>query len=314
MPQSDRKIAELETLNVPQTQSADFGAFWADARTRCETVPLNVAGNTVGEVRDLTFEGLDGTPIHTWLLLPPEAKERKVPVVVHCHGANRSRGKPDDFSTWLAAGCAVIAPDFRLQGGTTGSATAFDGDGKSGWWTLNLNDLVNSYMFCVWTDFLRAVRLARETPEIDGMRIAVEGHSQGGGVALGLAALDPSIALCMADVPSSCWMEQRIATRSGGGAGLADYITAFPERAETVRRNLSYFDNINFAPEIRCPVLVSCGLKDTICPPECTVAVYNKIRATKELAVYPLAGHEGGRAVHSVRKLEFMKRFFQKGK
>ena len=304
---------ELEQVDVPQTKRPDFDVFWADTLKRCKTVPLNGKGDVTTNIRDLTFEGLDGTLIHTWLLLPPEAKDRKVPVVIHCHGANCSRGKPEDFSPWLAAGCAVISPDFRLQHGTTGSNTLFDGDGKSGWWVLNLNDLMNSYMFCVWTDFLRAVRLARETPEIDPARIAVEGHSQGGGMALGLAALDPSVALCMADVPSSCWMEQRMATRSGGGAGIADYLEKFPERTEIVLRNLSTFDNINLAPQITCPVLVSVGMQDMICPPECTFAAYNKINASKEMAVYPQAGHEGGRAVHLARKLEFMKRYFEKG-
>jgi cephalosporin-C deacetylase len=312
MTQSDKQIGELEAIEVPQTKRPDFDAFWAGAIQRCETVPLNVKGSTDAEVRDLTFEGLDGTPVHTWLLLPPAARERKVPVLIHCHGANRSRGKPEYFADWLAAGCAVISPDFRLQRGITGSVTPFDGAGKSGWWTLNLNDLQNSYLYCVWTDFLRAVRLARETPEIDPQRIAVGGHSQGGGMALGLAALDRSVALCMADVPSSCRMEQRIATRSGGAAGIADYLSEFPARTETVFRNLSYFDNINLAPQITCPVLASCGLKDTICPPECTYAAYNKIRTVKEMAIYPQAGHEGGGAAHQVRKLEFMQRFFER--
>jgi len=305
---------QLATVNVPQTAQPDMDTFWLAARRRCEEVPLNVKLSTDSspDIRDLTFDGLDGTPIHAWLLLPPEAKDHKVPVVIYCHGANRSRGAPDDFSHWLAAGCAVISSDFRLQCGTTGSVTAFDGDGKSGWWTLNLNDLMNSYLYCVWTDFLRAVRLARETPEIDPERIAAEGHSQGGGMALGLAALDRSVSLCMADVPSSCRMEHRIATRSGGGAGIAEYLAMFPERTETVLRNLSYFDNINLAPDITCPVLVSCGLKDTVCPPECTYAAYNKIRAVKEMAVYAHAGHEGGRLEHRVRKLEFLKRFFER--
>jgi cephalosporin-C deacetylase len=305
---------QLETVNVPPTAQPDLDAFWQGALRRCEEIPLNIknSADSSPEIRDLTFEGLDGTPIHTWLLLPPEAKKQKVPVIVHCHGANRSRGRPEDFAHWMAAGCAVISPDFRLQRGTTGSVTAFDTDGKSGWWTLNLNNLMNSYLYCVWTDFLRAVRLARETPEIDPARIAVEGHSQGGGMALGLATLDRSAALCMADVPSSCWMEHRIETRTGGGAGIADYLAAFPERTETIRRNLSYFDNINLATKITCPVLVSCGLKDTVCPPECTYAAYNKITAPKEMAVYPLAGHEGGKQEHQTRKLEFVKKFFER--
>ncbi len=308
------QIAALEALDVSPTKAADFDDFWSATIKRTEEVPLNVKGDIKADVRDLTFEGLDGTPIQVWLLLPRAAQDRQVPVVVQCHGANLSRGKPGHFAVWLAAGYAVISPDFRLQRGSTGSVTSFDGDGKSGWWTLNLNDLMNSYLYMVWTDFLCAVRLARETPEIDSQRIAVSGHSQGGGMALGLAALDQSIALCMADVPSSCWMERRIAVRSGGGAGIADYLAAFPERVETVRRNLSYFDNINLTPQISCPVLVSVGMQDTICPPECTYAAYNKIRSAKEMAIYPQAGHEGGGAEHQLRKLEFMKRHFQKEK
>ena len=107
-------------------------------------------------------------------------------------------------------------------------------------------------------------------------------------------------------------MEQRIAIRAGGGAGIADYLEEFPERTETVRRNLSYFDNINLAPQITCPVLVSCGMQDTICPPECTYAAYNKIRTVKEMAIYPQAGHEGGGPVHLERKLAFLRQNFGK--
>ncbi|MFA6172355.1 MAG: acetylxylan esterase [Kiritimatiellales bacterium] len=312
MPQSAKTIAELEALDVPQTKPPDFDAFWADAMKRCAEVPLNVKGDMRTDVRDLTFEGLDGTPVHTWLLLPPEAKNRKVPAVVYFHGAGRDRGKPQYFTPWLEAGCAVISCDFRMQRGATGSNTAFDDSMRYGWRMLNISDLKNSWLYCVQTDCLRAVRLARETPELDPLKIAVDGISQGGGMALGVAALDRSVSLCMADVPSSCWMEQRLRSRSGGAAGAADYLNDFPERAETVRRNLSYFDNINLAPDITCPVLVSCGLLDTVCPPECVYAAYNKIRSAKAIAVYPQAGHEGGGPVHLERKLEFLRQNFGK--
>ena len=59
------QIAELEAINVPPTERPDFSAFWAETIQRCETVPLNVNGSTDTEVRDLTFEGLDGTSVHT---------------------------------------------------------------------------------------------------------------------------------------------------------------------------------------------------------------------------------------------------------
>lgn len=318
MQQIREQIARYEALNIPPTKQPDFELFWADACKRCETVPLNVRGGVVDyavpqmEVRDLTFEGLDGTPVHTWLILPPEAKERKVPAVIHYHGAGGHRENPFEFAPWILAGCAVISCDFRMQRGETGSQTGFDGSVKFGWWTLGITDLHSSWLFCVWTDCLRAVRLARETAEIDPARIAVEGGSQGGGMALGMAALDRSVALCMADVPSNCWMDERVFRRAGGAGGIADYLRAYPDRVELVSRALSYFDNINHAPQITCPVLVSCGLKDPVCPPDCAYAAYNRITAPKEMAVYPFAEHEGGGAAQFLRKMEFVRRTFER--
>lgn len=316
MQQVADQIAKFEALDVPQTKHPDFESFWAEALKRCEEAPLNVQGGTMDypvpkmDVRDLTFQGLDGTPIHTWLILPPEAKEKKVPVIVHYHGAGYHRGEPSDFASWILTGCALISCDFRMQRGKTGSNTGFDGNLNNGWWTLGITDLKNSYLYCVWTDCLRAIRLARETAEIDSSRIAVAGGSQGGGMSLGMAALDRSVSLCMADVPSNCWMDERIFRRAGGANGIAEYLKAFPDRIEPVSKALSYFDNLNHAPNITAPTLVSVGLKDPVCPPDCAYAAYNKITAPKEMVVYPFAEHEGGGPAHHLVKTRFVRKHF----
>lgn len=316
MQQICEQIAKYEALDIPQTKQPDFDAFWAEALKRCETVPLNVKGGAIDypvpkmEVRDLTFEGLDGTPVHTWLILPPEAKEKKVPAIIHYHGAGWHRGEAFDFTSWIMAGFAVISCDFRMQRGDTGSNTGFASNVNYGWWTMGITDLKNSYLYCTWTDCLRAVRLAHETKEIDSKRITVEGGSQGGGMALGVAALDRSAALCMADVPSSCWMDERVFRRSGGANGIADYLKSFPERVELVSKALSYFDIINHAPNITCPVLVACGLKDPVCPPDSIYAAYNKITAPKEMVAYPFSEHDGVSVIHHLRKMEFARRHF----
>lgn len=316
MQQLNDQIARYEALDIPQTKQPDFEDFWKEALERCESVPLNVQGGAIDypvpnmEVRDLTFQGLDGTPIHTWLVLPPEAKEKKVPVIVQYHGAGGHRGEAFEFAPWILAGCAVISCDFRMQRGDTGSNTGFDGSIKFGWWTLGMTDLKNSYLFCTWTDCLRAIRLARETEELDSSRIAVAGGSQGGGMALGMAALDRSVSLCMGDVPSNCWMDERVFRRAGGASGIADYLRAFPERVELVSKALSYFDNLNHALNITCPTLVSVGLKDPVCPPDCAYAAYNKITAPKEMVTYPLAEHEGGGMTHHLRKAQFVNEHF----
>jgi len=123
----DDQINEFEALDVPETRRQDFGKFWTDVTAQCNSVPLSVHGTTIEsplrsvEIRDLTFDGLDGTR----LLLPPEARQHKVPVTVHFHGAGGSRGAPFNFSHWLLLGSAVVSFDYRMQSGLTGSNTGF---------------------------------------------------------------------------------------------------------------------------------------------------------------------------------------------
>ncbi len=88
----EEKIKKLEEINVPKTAQPDFNEFWDETREKIKTANLNVKKNKLEnypmrevDVFDLTYEGLDGTPISTWLLLPEKAKTEKVPVVVSYH-------------------------------------------------------------------------------------------------------------------------------------------------------------------------------------------------------------------------------------
>ena len=307
----DRQLQGLEALDVPQTKRPDFDEFWSETMDAVNSTPLEAEWSVVEhpirsmEVRDLTYRGLDGTPVRGWVLLPAGA-QGPLPAVVCYHGATGSRGYPADFCAWVAMGAAVVTHDVRMQGGMTGSNTGFPcGAGSISWATMGLQDKTTWYYFHAWTDALRAFRLAAETPEIDTARIAVNGGSQGGALSLAVAALEPSAALCMADVPSSCWLEKRLFDRAGGYGQLAEFLRRHPEELDRVCTTISYYDNINLADRIQCPTLVSVGLKDPVCPPENVYAAYNKIPAPKEIAAYPFGEHDGGGAVHAERKLAF---------
>jgi cephalosporin-C deacetylase len=54
---------------------------------------------------------------------------------------------------------------------------------------------------------------------------------------------------------------------------------------------LSYFDTMNLAEWITCPVLMSVGLQDRVCPPRTSFAPYNAVQSEKDYRVYPFAGH-----------------------
>jgi len=67
-----------------------------------------------------------------------------------------------------------------------------------------------------------------------------------------------------------------------------------------VEETVAYFDGINFADQISCPIIVNIGLQDNVCPPQTGYALFNKIRATdKQLYTYDGHGHDAGRAQHS---------------
>ncbi len=296
-PLIQERVRGLESFQVDLTAPPDFNDFW---RANCEKVDrhdLNVQSAAIPyplegvAVRDTVFTGLDGTAVKAWVILPPAARKSKAPAMVWYHGGGGSRFRPYEHLRWVAAGFAVVAMDFRQQGGETGSATSLTRCGAQSFIVMNVEDHRSYFLYHAWTDALLCLRLAMSIPEIDAGRVAVGGSSQGGGTALAMAALNGQVAACIADVPSYCWWDKRIVTQTASGGELAAFLRRYPHKMEQVYRTMSYFDVMNFAGRIRCPTLVSCGLDDEAVPPECIFAAYNRISAEKEIEIYPFGRH-----------------------
>jgi cephalosporin-C deacetylase-like acetyl esterase len=60
-----------------------------------------------------------------------------------------------------------------------------------------------------------------------------------------------------------------------------------------VREASRYYDVMNFAARIRCPLLVGVGLIDQTCPPEGILATVNQSKGPRELVLLPGADHMG---------------------
>ena len=158
-----------------------------------------------------------------------------------------------------------------------------------------------AYMDCV-----RAVDFLMTREEIDKKRIGVEGGSQGGGLSFATAALDERIMFCAPDIP---WLGDWIGYVEASDWPKENYPKLI-ERLESlsfddINRLLSYFDTMNLAERIKCPVLMSVGLQDDVCPPRNSFATYNEVRSEKEYRVYPFAGH-GVYREHGPYKNEWM--------
>ena len=80
---------------------------------------------------------------------------------------------------------------------------------------------------------------------------------------------------------------------------INDFLRRHPESRAAVEETLAYFDGINFADRIACPIIVNIGRQDNVCPPETGQALFDRIGAAdKRLYVYDGHGHDAGRYRH----------------
>jgi cephalosporin-C deacetylase len=318
MPFFDLPLEQLEAFKPARIEPADFDAFWEATLKEARAFPLNASFEPVApeiktlEIFDVTFNGFAGQPIKAWLVLPKH-RDGKLPCVVEYIGYGGGRGLPIDHLGFSSAGFAFLIMDTRGQGttwreGHTPDIETEPGNAQyPGFMTRGILKPSSYYYRRVFTDAVRAVEAARAHPAVDGSRIAVTGGSQGGGIAIAAAALEPSVNICMPEVPFLCAYRRAtelIDTMPYGE--ITNYLKTHRSHLETVFNTLSYFDGVNFAARAKSKALFSVGLMDTICPPSTVYAAYNHWQGAKEMRVYPYNNHEGGQNVHFLEKIRFL--------
>jgi cephalosporin-C deacetylase len=147
-----------------------------------------------------------------------------------------------------------------------------------------------------YVDAFRAVDFVLSRPEVDHSRIGVHGSSQGGALTIITAAVRRDVITCgAAGAPYLCgFMDAASLTHSYPYEEINEYLRLHPEREPQVRATVAYYDGVNFAPLIRCPMLVYIGLNDDVCPPETGYAVYDAMTCPKELHPYANCAHDAG--------------------
>jgi cephalosporin-C deacetylase len=172
-------------------------------------------------------------------------------------------------------------------------------------WTLKghiirgLDDKPENLLFRqIFLDTAQLAKIVMEMPDVDPKRIGATGGSQGGGLTLACAALEPRIKRVAPVFPFLCDYKRvwEIDLAKDAYDELRDYFRRFDphhKREDQIFTKLGYVDVQYLAPRIRGEVMMGVGLMDTICPPSTQFAAYNKIKAKKALAIYPDFGHEG---------------------
>ena len=161
--------------------------------------------------------------------------------------------------------------------------------GANGYLENGLDNRDNYYMKHVYVACVRAIDYLCSLPDWDGKNVFVQGGSQGGALSLITAGLDSRVTACVANHPALSDMAGYAeAGRTGGYPHFNrgnQMLT--PEKVQT----LQYYDVVNFARNIKCPVYMTWGYNDNVCPPTTSYIVWNLITAPKDPLITPVNEH-----------------------
>lgn len=122
----------------------------------------------------------------------------------------------------------------------------------------------------------RAVNWLAARPDVDKSRFYYTGTSQGGGFGLYLCGLNRNFVKGAIFVPALCDL---LGFRKERTSGWPRLIEATPEAIkEDAIKTAPYFDGAHFAARITCPVRLTVGFIDEVCPPTSGYSAYNALR------------------------------------
>ena len=312
MPVVDMSVEKLEQYNGTNPRPMDFDEYWEMALAEMKAVDPQVTftrarfQTSAVECYDMCFTGVNGARIYAKHLRPKHITE-KIPAVLQFHGYTGESGDWYDKLGYASSGAAVFVMDCRGQGGKSIDVGGVQGNTYHGHIIRGLYETDPQKLLFrdVFLDTAKLAQIVMDLDFVDETKVYTIGSSQGGGLALACAALEPRIAKTAALYPFLCDYKRVWHMDIGGTAygELKDFFRNYDprhKREEELFTKLGYIDVQYLAPRIKGEVLVCTGLMDTVCPPSTQYAAYNKMICKKTHILYPDFGHEWLRDAHDI--------------
>ncbi len=300
----DMPFEKLKTYKGINPKPVNFDAYWKKALAemravdpQIEMIPDPDFQTPFAVCSHLWFTGVGGARIHAKLLQPKNGA-KKHPAVLQFHGYTGNCGEWVEKLGYAAAGFTVAALDCRGQGGLSEDAGGVKGNTHCGQIIRGLDDAPEKLLYRqIYLDTAQLAKIVMEMPDVDEKRVGAMGGSQGGGLTLACAALEPRIKRAAPMFPflSDYRRVWEMDQAKDAYAELKDFFRRYDpqhKREEEIFTRLGYIDVQHLASRIKAEVMMGVGLMDTICPPSTQFAAYNKIKAKKSLEIYPDFGHE----------------------
>ena len=302
-----------EQLKPYTKNPTDFDSFWKTNIEEARKTPISVSCKHIERYSTTEFDCYllkiktdHRHSIYGYLTKPKDNK--KHPVVLCPPGAGIKTIKEPMANTYYVKN-GFIRLEMEIHGLNPEMTdeqfkeitTAFDYE--NGYLTNGLDSRDNYYMKHVYVACVRAIDYLCSLPEWDGKNVFVQGGSQGGALSLITAGLDPRVTACVANHPALADMAGYLDNRAGGYPHFNRLSYMFT--ADKVK-TMAYFDVVNFARRITCPVYLTWGYNDNVCPPTTSYIVWNLISTPKDALITPINEHWTSKET-SINQMQWLK-------
>jgi len=304
--------AEIDAVPLDVKQETPWKTFKGkeidsyNLESACLPGDYDPKGHKYEEVESckISFAGPDGGRVYGWLAKPKGKGPFPTMLVLPGAGFN-ARPRPLEHARhgYLALDIQVHGQDVDLEG----KYPVIDGMREN-----QVYEPASKYYFHnVYKRVMQAVNYLSSRPDVDKKRIVAVGGSQGGRLSIMIAGVDPRISAVVAAIthngnyPHLNWVVncngykkpgdkrwnidyKRMAKTDG-----ADRTDAPPAVNTVAGKCLAYYDTMNFAPDIKCPVLMNSGLIDPVSPAYAVWAVYQRLGTeNKKMVIIDGHGHD----------------------
>jgi cephalosporin-C deacetylase len=279
----------------PFDRENNFQQFWTASINELKHIPIepryekNVKkSNAQFDFFDVSFKGYMRSTVNGELYYPNGLTKSKVIILIHDYNKNSTYNK-----NYLMSGHAYFF--LRLRGHELLDNISPEEAKTPGYIVDNILDKDNYYVKGILLDALRVIDVVRLNRKIDCSKIGIIGKGLGAALAIFTAAFSDRVKAVVLDTPSFCYLPlyQNLSS-SDATNEINSFIANHRIKKNQIKKNLTYFDAINFADMVKCNILTIVGFKDTTSPPECVFALFNHLLTDKTIEVYPDDGNSAG--------------------
>jgi cephalosporin-C deacetylase-like acetyl esterase len=316
-----KTLAQFRALYLPEgkpmdykghpqlKKPADFDRFWEKKLKELRQTPMNATitladdqKSSTGDLYKVTLNSYHNVTIACWYYVPkgvdpinPIKGKKPYPAIQIMPGYGS--GEPPVDRT--AEGYITLSLSPR---GLGQSSTYFKI--PSAYHLPDLDNPDDYYYVGAYLDCVRGIDFLFSRPEVDCLRIAAEGGSQGGALTLALAGLDKRLAAACANVPALSNFRDIINISLSGTAVTWKPKMDDPAIGKKVMQTLNYIDVANMATRIETPTMICVGLQDITCPSLNGVVAYNRLpkNTPSRFVIDPEAPHSVTKLMREANK------------